>query len=74
MISLGINIEALKAQRRLAEATSAQGRTFERLSSGQRINRASDDAAGLAIASKLGADSRVYTLAIRNINDGLSTA
>jgi flagellin len=46
---------------------------YERLSSGQRINRASDDAAGLAIASSLNTSKRVYTQAIRNINDGLSS-
>ena len=46
---------------------------FERLSSGQRINKASDDAAGLAIADSLKADQRVATVAIRNANDGIST-
>jgi flagellin len=45
---------------------------FERLSSGQRINKASDDAAGLAIADSLRADQRVATVAIRNANDGIS--
>ncbi len=44
----------------------------ERLSSGLRINHAADDAAGLAIASSLNADSRVYTTGIRNLNDGIS--
>jgi flagellin len=43
------------------------------LSSGQRINRASDDAAGLAIADTLKADQRVASVAIRNANDGIST-
>ena len=47
--------------------------TFERLSSGQRINKASDDAAGLAIADTLRADGRLATVAIRNANDGIST-
>jgi len=45
---------------------------FERLSSGQRINRASDDPAGLAIADSLRTDSRVLGQALRNINDGIS--
>lgn len=71
-ITIGSNIASLKAQRRLSESTGQLGRTFERLSSGQRINRASDDAAGLAIAAKLNSDSRVYTQGIRNLNDGLS--
>lgn len=43
-----------------------------RLASGQRINRASDDPAGLAVASSLRADSRVYGQGIRNVNDGIS--
>src|SRR5690606_8709682 len=46
--------------------------TFERLGSGMRINRAVDDAAGLAVASALDARSRIYTQAIRNVNDGIS--
>jgi len=46
---------------------------YERLSSGSRINRASDDAAGLAIADALKAQVRVAGAAIRNANDGIST-
>ncbi len=72
VIKLGSNIASLNAQRRLTEASSELSKTFERLSSGQRINRASDDAAGLAIADSLKAKSRVYTQAIRNGNDGIS--
>ena len=72
-ITLGSNIASLQAQRRLGSATDLLTRTFERLSSGQRINRASDDAAGLAIADSLRADQRVATVAIRNANDGIST-
>ena len=72
-ITLGSNIASLQAQRRLASATDRLGKTFERLSSGQRINRASDDAAGLAIADSLRAAQRVATVAIRNANDGIST-
>ena len=72
-ITLGSNIASLQAQRRLATATDSLGKTFERLSSGQRINRASDDAAGLAIADSLRAAQRVATVAIRNANDGIST-
>jgi flagellin len=72
-ISLGSNIASLQAQRRLSTATQALGNTYEKLSSGQRINKASDDAAGLAIADALRADQRVATVAIRNANDGIST-
>jgi flagellin-like hook-associated protein FlgL len=45
---------------------------YERLSSGQRINRASDDAAGLAVSESLKADTRIFTQGIRNVNDGIS--
>jgi flagellin len=72
-VTIGSNIASLQAQRRLGIATESLGRTFEKLSSGQRINRASDDAAGLAIADSLRADQRVATVAIRNANDGIST-
>ena len=72
-ITLGSNIASLKAQRTLGLSTDALSRTYERLSSGQRINRASDDAAGLAIADNLRAQSRVATVAVRNANDGIST-
>jgi len=71
-ITLGNNISSLQVQRRLSESTSGLTRTLERLSSGLRINRASDDAAGLTISSTLNADSRVYAQAIRNVNDGIS--
>ena len=72
-LTLGSNIASLKAQRTLAISTEGLSRTYERLSSGQRINRASDDAAGLAIADSLKADQRVAGVAIRNANDGIST-
>jgi len=72
-VTLGTNIASLQSQRRLAQASEKLGATYERLSSGQRINRASDDAAGLAIADSLRADQRVAGVAIRNANDGIST-
>jgi flagellin len=71
-LTLGSNIVSLKAQRRLNDGTSELGKIFERLASGQRINRASDDAAGLAVADKLRTDGRLYTQSIANINDGIS--
>jgi flagellin len=71
-IKIGSNLASLTAQRRLGEADAALSKTFERLSSGQRINRASDDAAGLAIADELNAKGRIYTQGIRNGNDGIS--
>lgn len=72
-ITIGNNIVSLQAQRRLGIATDALSTTFERLSSGQRINKASDDAAGLAIADSLRANQRIASVAIRNANDGIST-
>jgi flagellin-like hook-associated protein FlgL len=73
-ITIGADIASLEAQRRLGENTDVLGHVYERLSSGQRINRASDDAAGLAIASQLNSSSRVFNQAIRNVNDGISLA
>ncbi|RME58826.1 MAG: flagellin FliC [Candidatus Dadabacteria bacterium] len=72
-ITLGSNISSLQAQRRLGLTSNRLATVFERLASGQRINKASDDAAGLAIADSLRADQRVATVAIRNANDGIST-
>jgi len=72
-ITLGTNIASLNAQRRLSLSSDALSQTFQRLSSGQRINKAADDAAGLAIADSLRADQRVASVAIRNANDGIST-
>ena len=71
-IRLGTNIASLGAQRRLGDASQALERTYERLSSGMRMNRASDDAAGMAIATSLRSDSRIYSQGIRNISDGIS--
>ena len=72
-ITIGNNIVSLQAQRRLGNATEALSTTFEKLSSGQRINKASDDAAGLAIADSLRANQRIAGVAVRNANDGIST-
>ena len=72
-ITLGSNIASLQAQRRLGNATQKLGASYEKLRSGQRINKASDDAAGLAIADSLRANQRVASVAIRNANDGIST-
>ena len=71
-ITIGSNIPSLQAQRRLSESNLRLQSVYEKLSSGERINKASDDAAGLSIADKLRADSRVATVAIRNANDGIS--
>jgi flagellin len=72
-ITLGSNIASLQAQRRLGNASNQLGSIYEKLSSGQRINKAADDAAGLAIADSLKASQRVASVAIRNASDGIST-
>src|SRR5215510_12488757 len=71
-ITINTNVAALNAQRRLSVSTGQLRQSFERLSSGLRIVRAKDDAAGLAIADALRADGRIATVAIRNANDGIS--
>lgn len=71
-INIRTNIPSLIAQRNLDSSTGRLNTSYERLSSGLRINRARDDAAGLSIAESLKADSAVATVAIRNANDGIS--
>lgn len=71
-ISLGNNIQSLQAQRILTGTQGDLSRTYERLSSGMRINRAGDDAAGLFVAEGLRVDQRIASVAIRNANDGIS--
>jgi len=71
-ITINTNIASLNAQRRLSQSTAQLQRTYEKLSSGLRIVRAADDAAGLAIADSLRADQRIAGVAIRNANDGIS--
>jgi len=66
------NIQALTAQRNLVVATESNDKSMERLASGYRINKAADDAAGLAISEKLKADIRGLNMAKRNANDGVS--
>ena len=71
-LTLTTNVAALNAERRLGQSTGELRQSYERLSSGLRIVRARDDAAGLAIAESLRADVRIASVAIRNANDGIS--
>ncbi len=71
-INIRTNVPSLSAQRALNSTTDRLNKAYERLSSGLRITRAADDAAGLAIADQLRADSRIATVAVRNANDGIS--
>ncbi len=66
------NVSSLNAQRRLESSTEAMGNSAAKLASGERINRAADDAAGLAISDNLRADVRSLSQARRNANDGIS--
>ncbi|MCB0333677.1 MAG: hypothetical protein KDD55_09280, partial [Bdellovibrionales bacterium] len=72
-ISIGSNIVAQRVLRRFDDTSSLANQAFERLSSGMRINRAADDAAGLAISDKLAADARITSRGRLNVNDGIST-
>ncbi len=66
------NIFSLNAQRNLGTNNASLGASLEKLSSGLRINRGADDAAGLAISEALRADIRSLNQALRNANDGIS--
>lgn len=72
MISVLTNTASLEAQRNLANTQSALSKSISRLSSGMRINSASDDAAGLGISESLKADITSMAQAQRNSNDGIS--
>ena len=71
-ISIVTNPASLNAQRNLNRTQSTVGRSLARLSSGLRINGASDDAAGLAISEKLKSQTRSLSQAERNANDAVS--
>lgn len=71
-INIRTNVPSIGAQRNLGASTGRLNQAFQRLSSGLRINRAKDDAAGLAIAESLKADAKVASVGIRNANDGIS--
>ncbi|MGB0663596.1 MAG: flagellin [Pontibacterium sp.] len=66
------NVMSMTAQRNLASAVNEQNDTMERLTSGKRINSAADDAAGLAIASRMTSQIQGLDQAVRNANDGIS--
>ena len=66
------NISSINSQRILGNNNDRLSQSVERISSGLRINRASDDAAGLAISEGLRSDIRALRQAVRNSNDGIS--
>ncbi|MCC6174440.1 MAG: flagellin, partial [Chloroflexi bacterium] len=69
---INTNIPAVNTQRNLSATGTALARSVERLSSGLRINRAADDAAGLTISEKLRGQVRGLNQAVRNAQDGIS--
>jgi flagellin len=71
-LRINTNVSSLTAQKNLAKTQSALARSLDRLSSGLRITRAGDDAAGLAISESLRAQIRGLAQASRNANDGIS--
>ena len=74
MTVINTNVSALRAQNNSRVANKMQSQAMERLSSGKRINSAKDDAAGLAIATRMDANVRGLNQAVRNANDGISLA
>ncbi len=71
--SLINNLSSTGSQQRLSSTTSKLNQTLQRLSSGLRINKSGDDAAGLAIANSYRNDITTITQGVRNANDGVST-
>lgn len=71
-ITVNTNVSAMTAQRHLSKATDLLNQSLERLSSGNRINSAKDDAAGLQISNRLESQMRGLDVAMRNANDGIS--
>jgi flagellin len=71
-LRINTNVASINAQRNLAETSGRLSGSLERLSSGKRINRAGDDAAGLATSESLRANMRGIRMATKNASDGIS--
>ncbi|MBF0124009.1 MAG: flagellin FliC [Magnetococcales bacterium] len=71
-IVINTNMPSIQSQRYLTRSTMALSKTFERLSSGLRVNHAADDAAGLSITTRMTAQVRGVNQAMRNANDAIS--
>jgi flagellin len=74
MLTIQNNIASLQAQSNLGNTQRALAMNFQKLSSGYRINSAADDAAGLGISENMSAQTRSFTVAERNTNNGISMA
>src|SRR5690606_19416227 len=73
-INVNTNVTSMTAQRNLNASSSALATSMERLSSGNRINSAKDDAAGLQISNRLNSQVRGLGVVMKNANDGISMA
>ncbi|HRK37687.1 MAG TPA: flagellin [Burkholderiaceae bacterium] len=73
-MTINTNVMSLNAQRNTIQNSASMATTLQRLSSGLRVNSAKDDAAGLAIATRMDTQVRGMNVAIRNANDGISLA
>ncbi|WP_286997744.1 MULTISPECIES: flagellin [Comamonas] len=73
-MTINTNVVSLNAQRNLGLSGGSLSTSMQRLSSGLRVNSAKDDAAGLAIAERMNAQSKGLAVAARNANDGISLA
>ncbi|HUT41819.1 MAG TPA: flagellin [Gammaproteobacteria bacterium] len=73
-LSVNTNVMSLSAQRNLSRTQTGLATSIERLSSGLRVNSAKDDAAGLAIATRIDAQVRGLNVAVRNAGDAISLA
>jgi flagellin len=71
---INTNLSALNAQRNLNQSQGSLSTSLQRLSSGLRVNSSKDDAAGLAIASRMESQIRGANQAVRNASDGISLA
>jgi len=74
MVGINTNVGALNARAALDANSVNQTNAMQQLSTGLRINSAKDDAAGLAIATKMNSNIRGVAVAVRNANDGISMA
>jgi flagellin len=73
-LAIQTNLASLQAQQNVAKNTTALQSSYQKLSSGLRVNSAADDAAGLAISENMKAQMRSFTVAQRNAADGISMA
>ena len=74
MTVINTNLNALFSQNSIAQVSKSQSAAMEQLSTGSRINSAKDDAAGLAIATRMTSDINGYGVAVQNSNQGMNMA